>query len=124
MKKLINIILLILFLMILTACNKQEKELMNIDKIGTLLFFSNIENNCESCEIQEEILENKIIKIYKDKINFINISPSKNEHLINSYGIKIFPTIIISDIKDNIVKRFAPGVQSAKNISQILDNLQ
>jgi len=119
MKKITIILSLIL---IVSACSNPriENKIVYDNTLATVLFFSN-GDNCNTCDLQAEILKELIIEV-KDYIEFQEIINTKdNLSIINSYGIKSFPSVVIIDPNENIIKKFPPGIQSANNIKKYLN---
>jgi thioredoxin 1 len=94
----------------------------NKDKKGTLLFFIN--PNGTPCQMQDAILKEALPSI-KDIVNikYIQTTNDYDTEYFYKYSIRGLPSIIIIDKKNNTIKRFSPGIQSAAAIIETVKEL-
>jgi len=87
-----------------------------------LLFFLN--PNGRPCQMQNRILK-EMGSSLTDKADLIYLSTTKLEQTkpyFNKYGIRALPSLVVLDGNGQVVKRFAPGIQSKESILQALDS--
>jgi len=118
--KIIIPILTILFIIIVAInINIEGKDQgQTISGVPTIIDFG---SDCYTCTLQKEYLD-KLKEKYADEINIIKIDIYDNPKEAEAYGVKVVPTLIFTDEKENQIYRHE-GLLTTEELEQRLFDL-
>ncbi|THB70285.1 MAG: hypothetical protein D6B28_09615 [Gammaproteobacteria bacterium] len=90
---------------------------------GTLLFFLN--PNGYPCQQQDKILKQNMNNIQaKADISYISTTDPMSRFSFNRYGVRRLPSLILLNANGEISKHFPPGIRSAEEINNAINELK
>ena len=132
MKKVKYILLVFLFAVLCTGCNKSNLKSLSFNELNKKLennesfFFVVIRDGCQHCEgfipkVEEVLNEYDIIGY---KLNYTDLSSDEDDEFYNMFGVDSTPTtIFIKDGKEvSILQRLIGNVSKDKLISKLKTN--
>ena len=132
MKKIKNILLICLLVILCTSCKSSNLKSLSLNELNKKLdnketfFFVIIQDGCQHCEkfvpVVEDVLDEYNLVGYK--INITDLSEEDDEALFAMYGVNSTPTtIFIKDGKElSILQRIEGSVSSEKLINKLKAN--
>ena len=132
MKKIRNVLLLVLLIFLCSSCGKSNFKELSYSELNKKMennetfFFVVIKDGCQHCEAfipkVEEVLKEYDIVGYK--LNYSNLSEKDDEEFFEKFGISATPTtVFIKDGKEiSILQRIEGNVSKEKLIDKLKKN--
>lgn len=97
-------------------------ELEQAASRGSLLFFMNPHGR--PCQIQDQYLKQVQSEIEPmADIVYVKTTVRADKNLFYQYGIRSLPALVLLDDKDQVARRFTPGIQNGNTILTVLQDV-